>query len=309
MSRHRAGDEDGQAGGVDGVELADGEGIFARAHLDGEARAAVALDEPVLVPGEGTCVGRILQGVAAPFGELLCQLPGTGNHDAPVLPVDHLPLGVPGDDDVGINALGVVIERLNLRLAQGEAPHEIPGAGAGVALGEFDLPGLEPPGGVLQVQVDPLQIGLPALREGDGRIESGQLLRLRDLFGGGGSRHQGDAVGVDHGDEGDGGGAGQFLRAYAADGAAGADGFGVVLDEFQEHRGGEPFVGMVGGGIEHPSLPFSDGHGADGTPPGGGCQFLHAQEGILRRQPLHQGIRQLRRHGNVSGYNGHKITS
>ena len=65
LSRYCAGGEDGQAGGVDFIELAQGQGIFAGAHLNGEARAAVALDEPVLVPREAGCVGGVLQGVAA----------------------------------------------------------------------------------------------------------------------------------------------------------------------------------------------------------------------------------------------------
>ena len=78
LSTHCARHQDGQAGAVDVGKLAQGQGIFSRAHLDGEARAAVGLDEPVLVPGEGGIVGGVLQPIAADIGEPLCQFPGPG---------------------------------------------------------------------------------------------------------------------------------------------------------------------------------------------------------------------------------------
>ena len=65
MSTGGSCEEDGQARAVDVVELLRGQGVFAGADLDGEAGAAVGLDEPVLVAGEGGIVGGVLQGVAA----------------------------------------------------------------------------------------------------------------------------------------------------------------------------------------------------------------------------------------------------
>ena len=309
MSTGSAGDQDGQAGAVDVVELAQGQGVRTGADLDGEARAAVGLDEPVLVAGEGAGIGGVLQCIAADLGEPLCQFSRAGNLDAAVLPVDHLPLAVPGDDEGGIDALGVVVERLGFDLAQGEAPHEVPGAGTGVALGEFDLPRHEPPRRVLQVQVDPQKVRLPPLGEGDVWIIPRQLPRLLLFLRRGGSRHQGDPVGVDHGHEKNGGGIGQFRCVHAADGAPGAQRLGVILGEFQQNRGSEPFVGVVGGGVEHPPRPRADGQGADGSAIGGGDQGLGAKRRIFRRQPIHQGIGKLRGHGNICWDNGHKITS
>ena len=47
--------------------------------------------------------------------------------------------------------LGVAGKCLGLQLIKGRAAHIIPGAGEGIALGEFDLPGLEPPGGIVEI--------------------------------------------------------------------------------------------------------------------------------------------------------------
>ena len=157
-------------------------------------------------------------------------------------------------------------------LGQGRAPHVVPGAGTGVALGEFDFPCLEPPGGVLQVQIHAQKVGLPALREGDVRIivcQTGGLFPLQAPFR---NRpgNQVHAVRVHHGHQENTAIALKEIAGDAVDAAALGNGPGQLLGKFQEHRGGDPFVGMVSGGKEHRPSAGTDAQGQHLPAEGGG---------------------------------------
>ena len=106
-------------------------------------------------------------------GEVICEFTG-GSKAVGVLlsgSADLVRLDVDGDrviletmEEGGVfgevfafsGSNGDSVEGLGFDLAQGEPAHEISGAGAGVALGEFDLPGLQPPRRVLQIQIHPV---------------------------------------------------------------------------------------------------------------------------------------------------------
>lgn len=71
-----------------------------------------------------------------------------------------------GQDQGRVQVTGEVCQSLGLLLGQRSPAYVIPGAGAGVALREFDFPCLEPPGGVLQVQVYPRRFAFQPLGKG-----------------------------------------------------------------------------------------------------------------------------------------------
>ena len=77
---------------------------------------------------------------------------------------------IQNQEQIQINPQGVTGQGNGLPLIQGRPAYEIPGARPGVALGELDVPGPQPACRVLQIQVNPQKIGLPTLREGDGRV-------------------------------------------------------------------------------------------------------------------------------------------
>ena len=107
----------------------------------------------------------------------------------------------------------------------------------------------------------------------------------------------------------DGGSFDNILGLDPVESAAGLEGLSQLLREFQQHRGGDPFVGMVGGGIENPSLPLADHQRQHRTAIGGGGQQFHTEEGIGRGQRPDGLLARRGSHGNIGLHDSQKITS
>ena len=78
--------------------------------------AAEILDEPILVPGKAGFIGDVCQSVAAGIGHLLPQFLRPRHLNVPELPVDFLALGVIGQNQIGIDVLGIASHRLAFQL-------------------------------------------------------------------------------------------------------------------------------------------------------------------------------------------------
>ena len=83
-----AAEQDAEIFRPDVRKLAQRQGIFAAAGLDREARAAVVLDEPVLVARVAGGIGRVGHGVPAHGGKLPGDRGASRYVIAVVLPVD-----------------------------------------------------------------------------------------------------------------------------------------------------------------------------------------------------------------------------
>ena len=216
-----------------------------------------------------------------------------------------------GQYQLRIYLLGKFRHGNGLPLAQGGPAHIVPGGRAVKALAEFDFPGQQPPGGILQIGVHPQQIGFPPVGEGNGReivsnlpgCDIGKRSRLR--FPG----DQIHPVGIDHGNQMDGGRFQNGLGGHAVEFPAGFVSLCQFFCEFQQHRGGNPLVGMEGGAVDHVPLPLSHGKGADGISEGTLGQHPAAKKRIPGRERLHRFPASFAGHGNIGLNDSQKITS
>ena len=107
-------------------------------------------------------------------------------------------------------------------------------------------------------------------------------------------------VRVHHGHQADGAVFIEHLTGNTENTASFGDGLGQIFGKFQQHRGGNPLVGMVGGGENHPPVPLADAHGGDRTAIGGVGQNPGLNKGIgLGQIPKHL-LAEGRRHGAVN---------
>ena len=163
----------------------------------------------------------------------------------------------------------------------------------------------------MKVQIHPQQIGFPALGEGNSGVIVGKGL------GGGvfqGSRFDGPGdqihpVRVHHGYGVNGGGFQDIPGGHAKNTAVRFRRLCQLLQKFQQHRGGNPLVGVVGGGIEHLPLSGADAQGENGSTEGGGGQAVGGKGGIPAQQLPDGLLAQFGGHGYISLHNGQKITS
>lgn len=186
--------------------MAQGQGADAPAHLNGIARPAVLLDEPIFEPGKSGVVRSFLQGIATESCKLFSQLPGAGHIDVLELPVNDLALAVIGQDQGRVQGLSVPGQSLGFPLIQRGPAYVIPRAGTGEALLELDLPGSFPPCRVIQIQVNPQEICFPAVGEGNAGVIGSQAPG-KGVVSAVCRQSAGDqihAIGVHHGDHMDG---------------------------------------------------------------------------------------------------------
>ena len=163
-------DENAEVIGVDLIELGEGQGADTLSHLDGIAGAIVGLDEPILVARVAAEGGSFLHRVAAGFPHGLGNFLAAGREVIEVAPVDELALRVVGKGKAEVIAEGVAVDRQRLRLGERGGADIIPRGGGGKTHALFDAAGFLPAGGVLQVEIDAIEVGFPALREWNGGV-------------------------------------------------------------------------------------------------------------------------------------------
>ena len=64
----------------------------------------------------------------------------------------------------------MAVDRQRFRLGERGSADIIPRGGGGKTHALFDAAGFLPAGGVLQVEIDAIEVGFPALREGNGGV-------------------------------------------------------------------------------------------------------------------------------------------
>ena len=165
-----------------------------------------------------------------------------------------------GKDQRRVYIVGISGERTAFRLGEGGVAHVIPGSGTGIALREFDLPSLQPAGGILQIQIHPGKVCFPALGESNGGIVLGQLTGVF-VFGAVRRKRAVDqihAVGIDHGNDVNGGGLVNGEPADTEDFFSGCNGLCQFFGKFQQHKSGDPFVGVVDSRVQNFSFSTAD---------------------------------------------------
>ena len=167
---------------------------------------------------------------------------------------------MPGLHQGGIKAACEVGQSPALRSRQGCRTHIIHRSGCGIARLKFNGAGRLPLRRILQVQIGPGDVGLPAARERDlGPARgngAGGFIPLAPLQLAG---HQVHAVGIDQRDKTDPGIGKDLCRALAKETAARGEGGAQLLGEFQQQRRGDPLVGVVGGAVQHAVFPRAHG--------------------------------------------------
>ena len=118
-----------------------------------------------------------------------------------------------------------------------------------------------------------------------------------------GSRHQIHPVRVHHGNQVDHGGFQNQRRVHAEKLSPCLERLGQILGKFQQHRGGDPLVCVVGRGIEH--MPVSGPHdqGTNRPPVGGGGEHLTVKKRIRLRQSQNRFVAKRRRHRYIGFHN------
>ena len=163
----------------------------------------------------------------------------------------------------------------------------------------------------MQIQVNPQQVCFPALGEGN------RWVIVRQGLGGGifqrprlnGPGDQIHPIRVNHGHSVNGGGVQNVPGGYAENPSASFRCLCQLLQKFQQHRSGDPLVGVVGGGVEHLPLSRADAQGQNGSPKGGGGQAFGGKSGIPPQKLPDGLLAQFGCHGYVSLDNGQNITS
>ena len=216
-----------------------------------------------------------------------------------------------GQHQSRIDLFRVLCQSDGFPLVQGCPAHIVPGPGFGKALTKFDLPGLQPPGGILQVQVNAKQIGLPAVGEGNVGIivrqPLGGFVFQRSRFDCPGNQIH--TVGIHHGHGVNGGGLYDILGIHSVKLSLILHRFRQLFHKFQDHRGGDPFVGMMGGGIDHLPVSIANDQRPHRPAESGGGQKFAAQERVCFRQLQNGFLAQCGSHGYVSSHDSQKITS
>ena len=123
------------------------------------------LNKPVFIAGITGCRRRKLQRIAAGIGHASPDFIGVFRLIIEIFPVYDVPLRMIRNRKPEIVLPGKVGHRDALRLGQRKRPHIIPRSGKRKALCKFDFLRLLPAGGIVQIQVDAADIGLPPVRE------------------------------------------------------------------------------------------------------------------------------------------------
>ena len=210
-----------------------------------------------------------------------------------------------GQHQLRVYLPGVFRQRLALPLAQGRTPHIVPRAGAGIACRKLNFPCHKPTGGILQVQVNAEEIRLPSIREGNAGIAGGKA------FGGGilqcprrnATGYQVNAVRVNHGNGMDGRRLLDGAGIHAPQCSAGGDAFCQLLYKFQQQRGGNPLVAMVGSGKKHLPLAAANDQCFHGSAKSSFGENLLAAAGVGFCQSVNGLAAQGSGHGYIGFYN------
>ena len=145
----------------------------------------------------------------------------------------------------------------------------IPRGRAGEAECEFVCARLLPACGVVQIEVRPRQIRLPAARERNFREACRDALRCLILLAArpDGPRDEVDAVRVHHWHEPQRCAPPELLGIHAEDAPLRRHSIGVLLQKQQQDRRRDPLIRMVAGVIERTARPLPDAQGCDGPAP------------------------------------------
>ena len=174
-----------------------------------------------------------------------------------------------GQRDIRLHGAGQRCHGRRLRLVERRGPDIVPRGRAGEAEREFVCARLLPARGVVQIEVRPRQIRLPAARERNFREACRDALRCLILLAArpDGPRDEVDAVRVHHWHEPQRCAPPELLGIHAEDAPLRRHGIGVLLQKLQQDRCCDPLVRMVAGVIERTARPLPDAQGRDGPAP------------------------------------------
>ena len=202
---------------------------------------------------------------------------------------------------------GKAVNRKRLRLGQRPRTDIVSGSGGGIAHAFLDLFGFLPAGGVLQVQVHPVEVRFPAQGEADIGVVGCPLAGA--FVPGAAVQQAGDQVHpirVDHRDKGKGGPPEQLGGVVAVKGIAVQQCQTVFLQEGHQNGGGDPLVGVVAGVVKDLRFALPDGdrpkglaHGAAADGPDDQVRVAQLQAGQAQLQQLGGEQDPLRHHGKA----------
>ena len=157
----------------------------------------------------------------------------------------------------------------------------------------------------MQVQVNAEKIRLPSIREGNAGIAGGKA------FGGGifqrprrnAAGYQVNAVRVNHGNGMDGSRLFNGACIHSPELAADGDALCQLLYKFQQQRGGNPLIAMVGSGKKHLPLAVADDQCFHGSAKSSFGENLLAAAGVGLCQGINGSAAQGSGHGYIGFYN------